>query len=438
MANKEHFMLAEKHQVSIIIPTHNRKAFLRQALNALVEQTYPHEQFEVVVVVDGCMDGSLEMLQEFSSPFNLRIFDQEQKGAGAARNQGASLAKGDLLIFLDDDIETSPGFVQAHVDAHLKTNDQVVIGYYPSNPSKRKTYLSLEMQCWWELKFGAMRVPGLRFAYTDLLSGDFSLNRVIFLQMGGFDPNMVVHEDYELGARLIKAGLSFVFEEAAIGFHHEHTDINRSVQRKFQEGIADVRMGRIHPELISTLLIWRLIEFSHFPSRFLQHLEFCCPLLAKLIASTAAKMLPRLEQAHLVGLWRRVLYGVLAYWYWKGIVQELPTWKDIKNFLGDSPTSVNAAQEPELIIDLSQGLDQAEKTLDRERPDSVEITLGGHFIGRLPYQPGTERWRGEHLRPYLVEHFLFQLLEAFANQGIINLPVNIENINAFTQNDLPL
>ena len=89
MANKEHFMLAEKHQVSIIIPTHNRKAFLRQALNALVEQTYPHEQFELVVVVDGCTDGSLEMLQEFSSPFNLRIFDQEQKGAGAARNQGA-------------------------------------------------------------------------------------------------------------------------------------------------------------------------------------------------------------------------------------------------------------------------------------------------------------------------------------------------------------
>ena len=99
---------------------------------------------------------------------------------------------------------------------------------------------------------------------------------------------------------------------------------------------------------------------------------------------------------------------------------------------------MNAVRKPDLIIDLSLGLNQAEQTLDRERPDSVEIILGDHFIGRLLYQPGAERWRGEHLRPHLVKHFLFQLLKTFAIQGIIDLSVDLKDIRAFTQNDVLL
>jgi hypothetical protein len=152
----------------------------------------------------------------------------------------------------------------------------------------------------------------------------------------------------------------------------------------------------------------------------------------------AAKMLPNLERAHLVGLWRRALYGVLAYWYWKGIVQELPTWKAIRDFTRSTSGSPEAGEKNELNIDLSGGLNQAEEVLDCERPDSVALYFGDKFIGRLPQQPGAERWRSAHLRPYLVNHFLFQLLEAFANQGMINLPVNIHDINAFTQNKIPL
>jgi hypothetical protein len=298
--------------------------------------------------------------------------------------------------------------------------------------------LSLELQCWWEEIFRRHARNGHRFCYHDMLSGNFSIPREIFTRVGGFDPNLPMREDYELGMRLIQADVDFIFEPEALGHHHDQALLSKSTHRKFVEGIADVRLGRKHSELIPTLLIWRLLNYSNLPSRLLQRLEFRSPSLANWVALTAAKMLPKLEQAHLVGLWRRVLYGLLAYWYWKGILQELPTWKDVKDFLVDSPSAVNPVGKPDLFIDLSLGIDEAEQTLDRERPESVEIALGDHFIGRLPYQPGAEQWRGKHLRPYLVNHFLFQLLKTLAFQGMINLSVEMRDIKAFTQNDVLL
>ena len=69
--------------ISIIIPTHNRGNSLRRTLNAMCFQTYPVDNFEVLVVADGCTDGTIEMLQSYQAPFTLNII--EQKGQGAAR-----------------------------------------------------------------------------------------------------------------------------------------------------------------------------------------------------------------------------------------------------------------------------------------------------------------------------------------------------------------
>jgi len=313
-----------------------------------------------------------------------------------------------------------------------------VIGYYPPTLAGNKSLLSLELQGWWEEIFRDMQETGHRYCYTDMLSGNFSIPREIYHAVGGFDPNLPMREDYELGMRLIQADVKFIFSTDALGLHHDQAVLTKSMHRKFVEGIADVRVGRMYPELTQTLLIWRIMKYSRFPSRLLQQLIFYSPRLASWIASTVAKMLPHLENVHLVGLWRRILYGILAYWYWKGVVQELPTWEAIREFAVDPATTLQSDRKPKFVIDLSLGIDQAEQALDRERPDSVEIYFGDKFIGRLPQQPGAERWRGAHLRPCLVDHFLFQLLESFAIRGIIDLNADIHDINAFTQNEIPL
>ena len=72
---------------------------------------------------------------------------------------------------------------------------------------------------WWEDMFHPMRDPGYAYTYKNLLSGNFSLARVLFARVGGFDATLRVHEDYELGYRLLQAGARFHFAEAAAGLH---------------------------------------------------------------------------------------------------------------------------------------------------------------------------------------------------------------------------
>ena len=286
--------------ISIIIPTHNRRSVLIQTLNSLALQTYPATQLEVIVVLDGCRDDTLASLGAYSAPFTLQLIEQDHKGPGAARNLGAKLAEGELLIFLDDDIEAAPGFVQAHAAAHQGIHHMVVIGYSHPNLAGQRSYLSLELQGWWEAMFQVMQQPGYRFRYNDMLSGNFSISKDFFHHVGGFSADLSVHEDYELGMRLILAGATFAFKSAALGVHHEQADMQRILNRKFQEGIADIRLGQMYPELIPTLLAWRLWKYSLLPSKLLTYLGFTQPRLADRIAASMMKALPRLEAARIL------------------------------------------------------------------------------------------------------------------------------------------
>src|SRR5205085_138216 len=107
----------------------DRYESLRRSLDALEAQSQPPESFEVVAVADGCSDQTVERLREYRPPFSFRLLTQPARGAAAARNHGAEQACGNLLLFLDDDIEPAPGLIVAHRTAHQRQRDGVVIGY---------------------------------------------------------------------------------------------------------------------------------------------------------------------------------------------------------------------------------------------------------------------------------------------------------------------
>ena len=104
--------------VSIVIPTHNRRAAAARTLHALAHQCCSPAAFEVILVADGCTDDTAG-LAAVEWPIPVRVLEQPHGGPASARNRGAAAAAGDLLIFLDDDIEVVPGFVSAHVAAHV-------------------------------------------------------------------------------------------------------------------------------------------------------------------------------------------------------------------------------------------------------------------------------------------------------------------------------
>jgi glycosyltransferase involved in cell wall biosynthesis len=414
--------------VSVIIPTYNRCAHLRKTLDALRNQTYPAQCTEVIVVADGCTDGTSHMLSQYPAPFALHALEQANQGASVARNHGATVAKGRLLVFLDDDIESAPSLIEAHVRAHSCEPRRVVIGYLPLATQGPVTFFETTLRNWWEAMFRPMRQAGCRYGYWNLLSGQFSLEADLFAQVGGFDPTLRCHEDYELGIRLINAGASFAFAADAVGYHHEETDLDRSMQRKFEEGRADVVIARRYPELCASLPLARFQTSTSSWNRRMRTLAFSQPVRSERFAASLRRVLDLLEWARLRRRWYTLLDKLLDYWYWRGAAQELGSQQSLHRLLQSVPADIAAYDEIEL--DLRIGLETAERELDEKRPDGMWIRYGRQPVGYIPPKPGAERLRGSHLRPLLATQLAWPLFIALACEDTTVQPTDVSHVVA--------
>lgn len=106
---------------SIIIPTRNRAAYLRQALDSVYAQS--HRDFEVIVIDDGSQDETQAVVKLYDD--RLRYFTQPHAGVSAARNLGIRKAKGEFVAFLDDDDLFAPQKLQRCI-AYLQSHPEIV------------------------------------------------------------------------------------------------------------------------------------------------------------------------------------------------------------------------------------------------------------------------------------------------------------------------
>src|SRR5688572_5027021 len=104
---------------TVIISTYNGAEKLPFLLEALTVQTF--QDFELVVVIDGSTDNTMEVLQKFAERFKFfRIIQQTNGGRSKVKNRGVAEAHADLLIFYDDDMVPSVDSVERHVELHKK------------------------------------------------------------------------------------------------------------------------------------------------------------------------------------------------------------------------------------------------------------------------------------------------------------------------------
>ena len=377
------------------------------------------KDFEVVVIADGCTDGTTKMLESYRTPFALRIGQQPGQGAAAARNHGAEIASGRLLIFLDDDVEPTPLLIDAHVQAHTAHPGHVVMGpYYPVLHSQGD-FIHVAIRLWWHKKFETMQQPGHRYTYQDLLSGNLSMEAELFTRIGGFNPTIrsAGGEDYELGVRLLKAGISLSLIPNALAYHHETMNLSRSFQRMRQEGRADVHIGRQHPELRPILGLAHFGEV-HFLKSLIKHaLAFNHPRIGDGLASLLFHALRLLERIRFRAAWHRFFGRLRQYWYLRGVAEEIGSRNALVKFLQEGPAHADQGGH-EIEIDLSDGIEAAERRLDIERPACLRIRYRHYVVGRIPPQAGAEMLRGAHLRPFLARTDLaWRLLRAMIVDG---------------------
>jgi GT2 family glycosyltransferase len=260
--------------VSVVIPTYQRCASVRRAVEALARQTLAPDAYEVVVSIDGSEDGTREMLAALRVDFQLRALWQPNRGRAVARNTGVGEARGSLVVFLDDDMVATPGLLSAHLEAHAPAADpparRAVIGAAPivtSPPSPLTLYLAARFQERLDTLARPGRVPRFNEAYT----GNLSLARATLLELGGFDESFQAygHEDYEFALRLLKAGGELVFSPMAVAYQHQSKDFPALAKDSMARGKTAVLFARKHPEVAGELKLgtfdrgtrkWRLLR----------------------------------------------------------------------------------------------------------------------------------------------------------------------------------
>lgn len=242
-------------ELSVVIPTYNRSQFLQEMLEALSKQTLAPDRYEVIVVVDGSTDGTVQMLESLETPYKLDYIWQDNAGTGAkefssgvsvARNNGVAKATGDVILFMDDDLIPITEFLESHLNYYRDDKKVVVLGrLLPSDRPGKFAWTRWEervfAQHYAALHEGRRTASGWR-----LYSANFSVGRELFDSMNGFDLEMghIRGEDVDLGLRMEQAGATFHFSWEAAAEHRGFRPFQSWIGSAYILGVRDVELAR--------------------------------------------------------------------------------------------------------------------------------------------------------------------------------------------------
>lgn len=214
---------------TVIIPTYNRPERLRDCLDALMQSTTA--PLEVVVVDDG---GDVD-LAPIVAPFPaVRLVRQANAGPAAARNAGATAARGEYLVFTDDDCLPRVGWSDALVAVCRATPD-VLAGGQVENVLTSNAYSAASQALCDFLVWFFERTPSSMAFFT---SNSIACRREAFLSIGGFDTTfpLPAAEDRDFGMRWTAAGRPMTFVHTSVLGHSHHLTLSSYVRQHANYG----------------------------------------------------------------------------------------------------------------------------------------------------------------------------------------------------------
>lgn len=251
--------LTKNMKLSIIIPTYNERRVLVKAIESLGEQTFT--DFEIIVVDDGSTDGTKEILNNLSNTLkDFKYYLEEHKGAGAARNLGASYAKGDILVFVDADMTFDKYFVEKLTDPILKNISKGTF----SKEEYVENWDNIWSRCWninegWEdKKRHPKNFPDHEPVFRAILKSEFE-------KVGGFTPGGY-NDDWSLSQKL---GYQAVAAPGAVFYHKNPGTLKETFEqakwvgkRKYKFGIIGYFAALIRTSLPISLVVgsWKAIK----------------------------------------------------------------------------------------------------------------------------------------------------------------------------------
>lgn len=252
-------MKHSRRDVSVIIPTLNSAQHIASLLTPLLEQTLSQDRYEIVVVNNGSTDETSNVLDELSAQAeNLRWVMEPRRGRAEARNRGIAESSGELIVFLDDDVEIASDHLERHLAYHKKASEPVaVIGHVvddsPVQPAWLRDYfLSRQTIGSSGPTGGHTEIPLGLYFITQSVSLSRSTLEDVAMKVGNqkayFDPTLKRRQDGDVGCRLVKNGVRFIFAEDIVCYHRHPRNLGDMLRRSYEVGRSTARLLEKHPE----------------------------------------------------------------------------------------------------------------------------------------------------------------------------------------------
>jgi GT2 family glycosyltransferase len=292
-------------RASIVTAVHEFRACEELWLEAMIKQTLPSEEFEVIMVDAVGHPTYRQLMKEFCSNADHISYHQiPAHGRARALNHALSIAKSDLIIFLADDFVAGPELVASHLKFHEENPDPETVGIGAGLVPQD---LSTDFTMWLERTgrfFGMPFYEGMTSIPEDFFYvGNASVTRKLLNRAGAFDEIFLFHagDDFEFGQRLRAAGMKAQLVTTATASHRHYVLLEDRAEAFRQLGQNA-----------------RAVAERSGEATWLRSLKLSAPVWSPRVAAARASMLISNSSASRQRWWRVTLEAAFASGYRRG------------------------------------------------------------------------------------------------------------------------
>lgn len=238
-------------QVSVIIPTLNRAFFLKNTLLSTLNQSFPQDEYEIIVIDNGSTDNTKQVVEDLNHQHNNRIryFYDARPGLHIGRHIGAKHARGEILLYGDDDIIASPDWVKEIYACYSKKEVGAAGGkILPKFETTPPEWLNIFPPGY--LSLLDLGDKSFEMNTNDIYGCNLSIKKDILFKFGGFHPdsmpqNLIKYRgdgESALISRAMDAGYKTIHNPKAFVYHvipSSRLTIDYFKRRAFSQGISD-------------------------------------------------------------------------------------------------------------------------------------------------------------------------------------------------------
>lgn len=229
----------KKITVSVIIPCRNEEKFINKCLDSIIDNEYPKDRFEILVVDGMSEDGTRDIIKKFSQKYSfINLLDNHKKIVPTALNIGIHFAKGDIIIRMDAHNVYEKHYILKCVQYIRKYSVDNIGGIWITS-SGSDSMIAKSIAFALSHSFGVgnsyFRVGSQEPRFTDTVPFG-CYKKEVFERIGLFNENLMRNQDIEFNLRLKRAGGRILLVPDVISYYHARSNLKDLFKQNFLNG----------------------------------------------------------------------------------------------------------------------------------------------------------------------------------------------------------